>query len=113
MRFRFYGVGEYHPPHLDTYQIGDSTLILTALITLTNVGGGGETYFPDAKPKPLYFPPEAGRLILWFGHLPNGEIDQLSLHESKPVVDGKKLTLTYFFYQSLECARLGIKAEGC
>jgi len=108
MRYRSYDVGEYHGRHLDTYQINGMTLVLTAFMTLTDVETGGETAFPIAKPRPLTFPPKAGRLLLWYGHLRNGEVDQLSLHESLPVIQGIKKTLTYFYYQSLEYSKFDL-----
>lgn len=102
LRFRRYGPGEYHPPHIDTYKIHDWTLIRTALLYLTNVVAGGETYFPEAQPAPIAVIPKAGRLVIWFNHLGDSSVDKHSIHESLAVRQGEKATLTNFVYQSLD-----------
>lgn len=109
LRFRRYAPGEYHPLHLDTYKILDWTLIRTALLYLTDVADGGETHFPQAQPAPVSVKPKAGRLVMWFNHLADGSVDQRSIHESLPVKNGEKATLTNFVYQSLD--RCGVELK--
>lgn len=109
LRFRRYAPGEYHPLHLDTYKILDWTLIRTALLYLTDVAEGGETYFPEAEPAPIAVKPKAGRLVIWFNHLADGSVDKRSIHESLAVKQGEKATLTNFVYQSLD--RCGVEPK--
>src|SRR5689334_14927147 len=44
LRFRRYAVDEYHPPHLDQYEVAGAWLIATALLYLTDTAAGGETH---------------------------------------------------------------------
>lgn len=105
MRFRRYGRGESHPPHLDCFEIDDAHLVATALVNLVDCADGGETRFPRAWPEPLRVSPVRGRLVVWFNYYPNGARDESSYHEGDPVVDGEKVTLTAFIYRPLEDAR--------
>ncbi|MBC7909916.1 MAG: 2OG-Fe(II) oxygenase [Pyrinomonadaceae bacterium] len=104
MRFRRYAVGESHPPHTDTYQIGTARLLATAMLYLSDTGAGGETLFPRARPKPLRLKPRRGRLVIWFNYLPDGLEDAQACHESLPVRRGEKATLTNFIYRPLAFA---------
>ena len=101
-RFRRYAPGEYHPPHLDTYTFEGRTLILTALLYLTDTEAGGETHFPKARPAPVAVRPRRGRLALWFNHRPDGAVDPAALHEALPVRRGVKATVANFLYQTLD-----------
>src|SRR5205807_1002607 len=101
MRFRRYLAGESHPLHHDNYQIGDASLVATAMLCLTDTEEGGETYFPQAQPSPVLLQPRKGRLILWFNHQPDGEVDEAALHEALVVKKGEKATLTSFIYHPL------------
>ena len=105
LRLRRYKSGESHPPHRDTYRVGQSHLIATAMLYLTDTQTGGETYFPQARPTPLQLKPRRGRLVVWFNHTPDGGVDETSLHESLPVKHGEKATLTNFIYQPLAASR--------
>lgn len=104
LRFRRYGVGEFHPPHFDVYRIGESNLILTAIIYLSDTEAGGETHFPLAQPSPLKISPRRGQLLVWFNHQPSGVVDTASYHEGLPVMAGEKVTLTAFYYKPLRYA---------
>ena len=105
LRFRRYGPGESHPLHQDTYRVGESHLLATAMLYLMNTAAGGETHFPQAQPGPLRLKPRRGRLAVWFNHEPDGRPDDASLHEGLPVLRGEKATLTNFIYQPLAAAR--------
>lgn len=108
VRFRRYSVGEYHPAHLDTYQIDQWTLILTTILYLTDTEEGGETHFSKAEPAPVSIAPKRGRLGIWFNHTPDGRVEPASIHEALPVKKGVKATITYFFYQTLDYCRVEI-----
>jgi RimK-like ATP-grasp domain/2OG-Fe(II) oxygenase superfamily len=105
LRFRRYRAGQSHPLHSDSYRAGDSFLIVTAMLYLADTQAGGETHFPNAKPRPLRLKPRKGRLVVWFNHLPNGQVDSDAVHESLPVRLGEKVTLTNFIYRPLSYAR--------
>ena len=105
LRFRRYRGGESHPLHGDSYRVGESFLIATAMLYLNDTEAGGETHFPHAQPRPLRLKPRKGRLVVWFNHLPDGGEDPASHHESLPVKRGEKVTLTNFIYRPLRYAR--------
>lgn len=94
-RYRRYAPGNWHPPHLDDYEIGELRLAATAILYLNDVERGGETRFPAAG---VTIAPRRGRLGLWFNLLPDGSADPATLHESAAVEAGEKVTLTYFLY---------------
>jgi len=110
LRFRRYAIGELHPPHLDCYRIGDLCLVATALLYLNDTAAGGETTFPRAVPKPIAVRPRKGRLVVWFNHYPNGLEDPTAWHESTPVTEGEKATLTAFIYKPIEYAAVRVPA---
>lgn len=98
LRFRSYGVGEFHPPHLDCYEEDDgSRLVATAMLCLVAPEAGGETVFPDARPA-VALAPRAGRLAVWLNYGADGEPDPASRHEALAVLGGEKTTLTAFVY---------------
>lgn len=103
-RFRRYAPGDYHPAHLDCYEIAGQHLVATALIYLTDALDGGETVFPEARPGPLAIAARRGRLALWFNYTQNGEVDRRSRHRSEVLKRGDKSTLAYFVYAPLACA---------
>ena len=98
MRFRRYAPGEAHPPHCDTFQIGDMHLVATAMLWLQEPGGGGETLFPNAAPGGLRLVPRRGSLAVWLNTLADGTADLSAAHEGLPVTSGTKTTLTSFIY---------------
>jgi prolyl 4-hydroxylase len=106
LRFRLYGPGEAHPPHVDTFRIGDLDLVATAIVALTDVAAGGATAFPHAVP-PLAVRPRRGRLLAWLNNCPDGSPDPLSFHEGQAVESGEKGTITLFAYADpRDCALL-------
>jgi prolyl 4-hydroxylase len=111
MRFRRYAVGESHPLHKDVWQIGDAHLVVTALLYLTDVEAGGETYFPRSQPAPVLVKPRRGRLAIWFNHTPDGEVDEAAIHEARVVERGVKCTITNFIYKPLAYAATDLRAE--
>ena len=104
LRFRRYEPGESHPAHVDCFTNGDSHLVATALVYLTDTEAGGETVFPRALPEPLIVRPARGRLVAWLNYYPNGALDPSSFHESRAIVSGTKATITNFIYAPLDCA---------
>jgi hypothetical protein len=110
-RFRRYVPGEGHPPHTDAYASNGSELIVTALICLVPPSRGGETTFPLAADGPLAVSHRRGRLVLWFNHTPDGQVDTLSTHEGALVEAGEKTTLTAFVYKPTYYAASPFPAE--
>lgn len=98
-RFRRYAPGESHPQHTDAFAHEGSELIVTAMIGLVAPDAGGETLFPLAEGGPIAVPPRRGRLVLWFNHTTDGEVDQQSAHSASRVELGEKTTLTAFVYK--------------
>ena len=98
-RFRRYAPGEYHPRHLDAFTGRGNELILTALLDLVAPDEGGDTFFPDALDGPLSVPHRVGRLVVWYNHTADGQVDPHSTHEGLRVLRGEKTTLTAFVYK--------------
>lgn len=98
-RFRRYMPGEAHPRHTDAFAANGSELIVTALIGLVPPDVGGETEFPLAIEGPVSVPHRRARLVLWYNHTPDGEVDQQSAHAGAAVKAGEKTTLTAFVYK--------------
>ncbi len=98
LRFRYYGEGEGHPPHLDAYERQGHLLAVSALLFLSDTDAGGETTFPKARPEPIAVAPRAGRLIAWTNYLAGGRPDPASRHAGKPVLRGSKSVLLAFSY---------------
>ncbi len=98
LRFRRYGVGEHHPPHVDCYEEDDGRrLVATAMLCLVGPEAGGETVFPNAEPR-VALAPRLGRLAVWLNYGEDGEPDPASRHEALAVLAGEKTTLTAFVY---------------
>lgn len=111
-RFRRYALGDYHPAHVDCYEIAGHHLVATALVYLTDAFDGGETGFPEAQPAPLTIAARRGRLALWFNYTPDGDIDRRLSHRSEALRLGEKTTLAYFVYAPIACAALSSATAG-
>lgn len=105
-RFRSYAVGDFHPAHVDCYEIAGHHLVATALVYLTDALDGGETIFSDTSTGQLAIAPHKGRLALWFNYTTDGAIDRRSRHRSEALRRGEKVTLAYFVYAPLACAAI-------
>jgi len=105
VRFRRYGPGQGHPPHLDEYEIEGASLVVTAMLTVEAPVSGGATEFPTASPWPAAVAPEVGRLTLWKNCTPEGDPEPRSLHQGAPVVEGHKGVFLWFFYLPLAAWR--------
>ena len=110
-RFRRYAPGESHPQHTDAFSIRGSELIVTAMIGLVAPDAGGETHFPLAADGPIAVSQRRGRLVLWFNHTTDGEVDQQSAHSGSQVTSGEKTTLTAFVYKPAYYATSPFPAE--
>ena len=98
-RFRYYGEGQGHPPHTDTYTDASGDVLgLTTLLALLDTAEGGETRFPRAEPAPVEVAPRLGRLLWWTSTGPGGQDDPHSLHEGAVVKAGCKAVLLSFVY---------------
>lgn len=105
-RFRRYAHGDFHPAHVDCYEIAGHHLVATALLYLNDARDGGETVFPDASTGRLAIASRKGRLALWFNYTADGAIDPRSLHRSEELRGSEKVTLAYFVYAPLACAAI-------
>lgn len=106
-----YNIGQKYDAHADYFDPKDygpqeSQRIATFLLYLTDVEEGGETMFPYeggrnlegefdfTKCIGLTVPPKKGAAILFWSILPNGTLDNSSVHGSCPVIRGEKWVAT-------------------
>jgi len=99
MQLVHYAEGEEYTPHHDfNYPAFDNRYqpgrFATLLLYLNDVGEGGETVFPRAISSEYHdgisVKPKQGKAVLFYNSLPDGNKDDLSQHQSKPVVRGEK-----------------------
>lgn len=92
-----YELGAYYKPHVDwlseaknptAYHLGGQRTH-SAILYLSDVEEGGETFFPLLKKSVL---PRAGLLVTW-NNLRGGKPLLQALHESRPVTAGEKWAL--------------------
>mmetsp|Transcript_17611 Transcript_17611/g.24830 ORF Transcript_17611/g.24830 Transcript_17611/m.24830 type:complete len:606 (+) Transcript_17611:32-1849(+) len=94
-----YSSGQQYTPHHDwghpsVSKTRQPSRFATLLLYLNEGMNGGETSFPrylnahDAGV--LDVVPEIGKAVLFYSLLPDGNFDDLSQHQAKPVIDGEK-----------------------
>ena len=66
----------------------------TAMAYLNDVGEGGVTEFPRVG---VRITPERGMLVLWNNALPDGTVNEDTLHSALPVEQGVKYVITKWF----------------
>lgn len=99
-----YDPGQYFKPHTDWFTPGTSEYdqharvggqrTWTVMVYLNNVEEGGETHFPKIGRS---FRPLRGMGVAWNNLLPNGEPNHDTLHEARPVIQGRKYVITKWF----------------
>ncbi|EEF34884.1 probable prolyl 4-hydroxylase 9 [Ricinus communis] len=106
-----YEIGQKYDSHYDSFNPAEygpqmSQRVASFLLYLSDVEKGGETMFPfenGVKISSVYdykkcaglkVKPRQGDGILFYSLLPNGTIDQTSLHGSCPVIEGEKWVAT-------------------
>ncbi len=97
-RLRIYAVGQGHPPHLDTYEVGAHQLLATALVCIEAPSAGGETVFLQAAEGAVQIAQEAGQLLAWHNVWPTGEAVRAAMHLGATVIAGQKQVLAMFVY---------------
>jgi prolyl 4-hydroxylase len=89
MQVVHYKNGALYAPHHDWgVRDGPHTRFATVLLYLNDVAEGGETTFPKAlvgKPEGLAVKPKRGQAVLFYSQFPDGNVDDESLHEARPV----------------------------
>ncbi len=103
-----YEIGGKYVAHSDAFDFRDYKIskkikskgqrVITNIIYLNNVFEGGETSFPMLQIK---VPPESGKLVS-FNNCMKGTLDMhpMSIHESLPVIKGKKFILTFWAHSN-------------
>lgn len=102
-----YGVGDQYMPHHDfavpSTEHGQPMRFATILLYLNENMTGGETSFlrwlhadinhnKDATPvtSKLMVAPKSGKAVFFYSLLPDGNMDERSLHASEPITEGEK-----------------------
>jgi hypothetical protein len=100
LRIRRYVEGQGHPPHVDTYQASDATLLMSAMLTMRAPVEGGATEFPKAPKGTLKLNWDLGELSVWWSCDSKGASDAKAEHLGGKVTKGVKWTATYFIYHN-------------
>jgi len=103
MQVVHYSVGQKYDPHNDWSVDGQlATRFITLLFYLTDKASedaGGETGFPKAAGgRGIKVHPGKGSAVLFYNLLPDGNGDDMSLHESRPVKKGEKWLANYWVW---------------
>mmetsp|Transcript_6542 Transcript_6542/g.6766 ORF Transcript_6542/g.6766 Transcript_6542/m.6766 type:complete len:508 (-) Transcript_6542:187-1710(-) len=98
-----YEVGQKYDPHHDWGVRGyPESRFITLLFYLNNKkheNAGGETAFPKAGGgRGIKVHPGKGSAVLFYNLLPDGNADDLALHEATPVKDGEKWLANYWIW---------------
>jgi prolyl 4-hydroxylase len=99
-----YDVGQEFKPHTDYFTPGgrdfaqfctlSGNRTWTFMIYLNDVAAGGATRF---KLLDKTFQPEAGKLLFWNNRLPDGSVNQATLHHGMKVRKGIKYVITKWY----------------
>ncbi|KAH9261612.1 hypothetical protein BASA81_000268 [Batrachochytrium salamandrivorans] len=90
----YYQNSAHYAPHHDWgVHGGPHTRLATVLLYLNEPEVGGSTTFPKAvvgKQAGLEVKPKRGKAVLFYSQHPDGNVDDESLHEARPVTQGEK-----------------------
>jgi prolyl 4-hydroxylase len=101
----YYTEGQEYKPHADFTIPGlvnmQPSRFATMIIYLNTVSDGGETIFPRwlnaETDEALIVKPVAGRAILFYNLLPDGNYDERTIHASLPVPQGREKWVANFW----------------
>jgi hypothetical protein len=102
-----YGPTQQYLPHYDYFQPNSDAAtdrlldtygnrVATFIMYLNDLpeGAGGETKFPNSESGPIAVRPKKGDATFFYNMLPDGTLDERSLHMGSPVIHGEKWIAT-------------------
>eukprot|EP00930_Biecheleria_cincta_P059228 TRINITY_DN44989_c0_g1_i1.p1 TRINITY_DN44989_c0_g1~~TRINITY_DN44989_c0_g1_i1.p1 ORF type:complete len:333 (+),score=56.62 TRINITY_DN44989_c0_g1_i1:100-999(+) len=108
LEFLRYGKGQHYTPHMDSSSFGQDDegesvrsglRILTVFFYLSGVEAGGETGFPNARPKELKVTPTKGKVVVWANTESNMfQTNEHALHTAIPVRKGIKYAANFWVH---------------
>jgi prolyl 4-hydroxylase len=109
MQVVYYGpTGAHYAPHHDWgVHDGPHTRLITLLLYLNDLPSkksGGETAFPKAqvgKAEGYAIHAGVGNAVMFYSQTPDGNVDDLSLHEAKPVLKGEKWLANFWVHDAV------------
>lgn len=106
-----YAVGQQYTAHHDfghpsVKRTSQPSRYVTLLLYLNEGMVGGQTVFPrwfNAEDRSeLKIQPEKGKAVLFYNLLPDGNLDDLSQHASKPVIKGEKWLMNLWVWDPIK-----------
>ena len=103
-QIQYYKVGKEFKPHYDAFHSGEDDDILkngqrtwTFMVYLNDVEKGGETRFVRLNEA---LKPKQGQAVVWYNLDDQGNINNDTLHQGSPVIEGQKYIITKWFRDS-------------
>ena len=117
---QYYGKGQEYQPHADYFSKGTDEYeenlkegmpgqrTWTFMVYLNDDFEGGQTYFPQTN---IEIKPKRGMALLWNNLYPDGQPNPYTHHQSKPVEEGRKAILNFWFRERGQNEQIWVKPD--